>query len=131
MPKKKKTRVKKVKKAPSKRGDAVTFVRVDDPSSLRREILEGAIETAELLKIWESYHKLKSQKAEIFRKLTLIFSKIDREANSLRKFMPKLPEVKEEKKVKVPSKAKPEKVYTGELDQEISDISSKLKGLNI
>jgi hypothetical protein len=139
MPRKK---TKKVKSHPKKKeDDCVTYVKIGSPVPLRKDVLESAIESAELLKAWENYHKFKSDKVDKYKKLEIVLGKIEKEVNALKRHIPKMNEVdvpKEEKKLIKPKKSieakkpKPlEQEFKSKLDKEIYDINSKLKKLNI
>ena len=123
---------KKGPKKTTKKEESITYVKVDQPSHLRKNILETAIESAELLKKWESYQKIKEEKAEIFKKLVVVMNKIEKETNSLKKHLPKSEDikVKERKKEKVSIKEE-EKEHKFGLDREIDDIHSKLRKLKL
>ncbi len=119
-----------------KEDDSVTYVKVDSPHPLRKDVLETAIESAELLKKWESYHKLKEEKAEIYKKLVGVMKKIDKEITSLKRHIPKMDEVdvKEEKPIKVKESIESpvvKKSHESELDREIDEIHSRLNKLKI
>ena len=123
---------KKGPKKSTKKEERISYVKVDQPSHLRKNILETAIESAELLKKWESYQKIKEEKAEIFKKLVVVMNKIEKETNSLKKHLPKSEDikVKERKKEKVSIKEE-EKEHKFGLDREIDDIHSKLRKLKL
>jgi hypothetical protein len=123
----------------TKEDDSVTYVKVDQPHPLRRDILETAIESAELLKNWEGYQKLKEDKVETFKKLVEIMKKVEKEISSLKRNIPKMDDidVEEEKPVKpkkveeVLTESSVKKEYRSDLDKEIDEIHSKLKNLKI
>ncbi|MBT7706236.1 hypothetical protein HN747_02200 [archaeon] len=139
MPRKK---TKKAKSHPKKEDDCVTYVKLEGSTPLRKDILESAIESAELLKAWENYHKFKSDKVDYYKKLAVVLGKIEKEVNALKRHIPKMNEVdmpKEDKKpiikakksvdAKKPRPLEPE--FKSKLDKEIYDINSRLKKLNI
>ncbi len=118
----------------SKKEESITYVKVDQPDHLRKDILETAIESAELLKKWESYQKFKEEKAEIFKKLVVVMKKIGKETNSLKKHLPKSDDVKIKEKTtkkKTSTKISEKKEHKFELDEEINDIRSRLKKLEL
>jgi hypothetical protein len=132
---------KKTKKSHPKKkdDDCVTYVKLEGSTPLRRDVLEGAIESAELLKAWENYHKFKSEKVDYYKKLAIVLNKIEKEVNALKRHIPKMSEVEvpeEEKKIIKPKNAavtkKPKQLepeFKSKLDKEIYDINSRLKRL--
>jgi hypothetical protein len=134
---KKKKTVKKKSTPKKKEDDSVTYVRVDGPIPTRKDILETAIDSAEILRDWESYKKHRATKLETYEKLVGVMRKIDREVNSLRRHLPKMKEVEDLEKpvIKKEKKVEPTKVekkkFNSELDREIADIRGKLNNLRI
>lgn len=139
MPRKKTKKVKSHSK--KKEDDCVTYVKLEGPTPLRKDILESAIESAELLKAWENYYKFKSEKVDYYKKLAVVLGKVEKEVNALKRHIPRMNEVdipKEDKKPIVKAKkiaeSKPrpmEPEFKSKLDKEIYDINSRLKKLNI
>ncbi len=141
MVKKRKTSTKKKESIP-KDGD-VTYVKISGPNQLRKELLETAIGSAELLKQWESYHKLKEEKAVAFKNLNKVMKQIGKEVSLIKKYLPKKEDVsgleKEKKEVEKTLKEKVEKIkkpeikkeFGSHIDKEIDDIQNRLKNLNI
>jgi len=122
--------------------DCVTYVKLDGSLPLRKDILEGAIESAELLKAWENYHKFKSDKMAVYKVLSSLLDKVDKEVVALKRHIPRmseidLPEIKEKKVVEKPKmveEQKPkqlEKEFKSKLDKEIYDIHEKLRKLGV
>jgi hypothetical protein len=119
--------------------EGVTYVKIGGHTPLRKDILQTAINSAELLQYWESYQRLKLVKAENMEKLGKVMKKIDKEINLLKKNIPKLAEVdkleKEEKKISPTrvTRRKPiiKKEFKSEIDKEIDDIQNKLKNLKV
>ncbi len=119
-----------------KKDDGVTYVKIDNPHPLRKDILETAIESAELLKNWESYQKLKEEKVEVYKKLVETMKNIEKEITSLKRHIPRIDDIEEEKpvkpkKVEVVPKPIVKKEPRSELDREIDEIHSKLRNLKI
>ncbi len=122
------------KKKNNEKEENSAYVKVDSPLLIRREILESAIESAELLKSWESYQSYKFKKLEVVRKVVNIMKRIEREVVSLKKKLPvvDVPELEEEKMepMKV-VKNKPKKVDNrSQIDKEIGSLQDRLNRLS-
>ena len=123
------------KKKNNEKEENSAYVKVDSPLSIRREILESAIESAELLKSWESYQSYKYKKLEVVGKVVSIMRRIEKEVTALKKRLPvvDVPELEEEKlkPVKV-TKRKVEKVVDNrpQIDKEIDSLQERINKLN-
>jgi hypothetical protein len=123
------------KKKNNEKEENSAYVKVDSPLSIRREILESAIESAELLKSWESYQSYKYKKLEVVGKVVNIMRRIEKEVIALKKRLPvvDVPELEEEKlkPVKV-TKRKVEKVVDNrpQIDKEIDSLQERINKLN-
>jgi len=134
----KKTPKKKVKV--EKEDDEVTYIRLENPLPLRRDILETAIDSAEILQDWENYKNLRVKKIEVYKKLVFVMQKIEKEVSILKKNLPKKSNVKglekehivkEKKVIKQEPGETEKKEFNTELDREISGIRSKLDNLKL
>ena len=123
------------KKKNNEKEENSAYVKVDSPLSIRREILESAIESAELLKSWESYQSYKYKKLEVVGKVVNIMRRIEKEVTALKKRLPvvDVPELEEEKlkPVKV-IKRNVEKVVDNrpQIDKEIDGLQERINRLN-
>ena len=123
------------KKKNNEKEENSAYVKVDSPLSIRREILESAIESAELLKSWESYQSYKYKKLEVVGKVVNIMRRIEKEVIALKKRLPvvDVPELEEEKlkPVKV-IKRNVEKVVDNrpQIDKEIDSLQERINKLN-
>lgn len=123
------------KKKNNEKEENSAYVKVDSPLSIRREILESAIESAELLKSWESYQSYKYKKLEVVGKVVSIMRRIEKEVTALKKRLPvvDVPELEEEKlkPVKV-IKRNVEKVVDNrpQIDKEIDGLQERINRLN-
>ncbi|MBI2109595.1 hypothetical protein HYT58_00280 [Candidatus Woesearchaeota archaeon] len=119
--------------------DSVVHVRLETPVHIRREILESAIETAEILKSMDRVMQFQQQKLRYWERLRTSINKIRTTNNQLFTSMPQisLPKPKKSPEIKIlkPSeliKPKPQKEKKeNPLSKELDDIRRKLENLKI
>lgn len=121
------------KKKNNEKEENSAYVKIGSPLSLRREILESAIESAELLKSWESYQSYKIKKLEAIGKVVNVMKRIEREVGSLKKKLPvvAVPEL-EEKQIEKVVENKVRKVEVDnrtQIDKEIDNLQDRIKSL--
>lgn len=124
-----------------KEDKSFTYVRIENSLPTRKSILETAIDSAEILKSWENYTKIKDKKMRAFEKLNTLINKIEREVTSLKRHIPKTDyfnsleeENRKEVKFSKATHGKPKiekKTFRSELDKEIDSIRSRLDQLNV
>ncbi len=128
----KKKRVHRVTK--KKEQDSV-YVRIDSALTLRREILETAIESTALLKRWESYKILREMKLAEIKELKKIMDNIEKEFREFKKHLPKVEIKEEEKPREIQKEEKKEAVVKdsglSEIDSEIEELKARLSQLKI
>lgn len=120
------------------------FVKLENPSSIRKDVLDSAVEAARALKSYEDLLKVREEKTKKLGKLNKLMNKVESELRTLkRKTLPNLNEVEhlaEGKKIdkrklaKRLPKTKKKTVHeekVDDLDEEISDIKLKLTKLGI
>ncbi len=112
------------------------YMKVDNPLVLRRKVLETAIDSTKSLRFFEDYKVVRDRKADQIKKLRTLMRKIKREITAFNKLMPetkiteKLEEKEERKTKKI--KGKPTKTKKARnLEEEISNIKSKLSNLGV
>lgn len=122
---------------------SILHVQIDNPTDVRRNILESAINSAEILKNYEKYREIRHRKKQYMERFAKISKEIKEEINKLED---NLPEIKEEvKKPEIPrvTEQKPvvkvKKVVHKEpiikqqpkskLEQDIDEIRKKLARL--
>jgi NifB/MoaA-like Fe-S oxidoreductase len=131
---KKKAKPRKKKVVQPKEDKDVVYVKIDSALSLRKAILEGAIDITTLLKRWESYKVIRELKLQEIKKLKKLMNQIDKEFG---RFVKDLPKADLYKKKKVVEDRVEEKVVvqkdTGlsEIDRELATIKDKLANLRV
>ncbi len=116
--------------------EELLFVRITDPSSVRRKILESSREIIECLQKYENLKAVRKEKLENIMKLKEDTKKVVSLISTLKSKMPKTHlKAKEEKKpVEVPKKEVVEtqkpKTELDKLQSELNDIESKLNALS-
>ena len=114
------------------------YVRLDNSIMTRKELLQTAIESAQILKDWETYKLIRELKLEAYKKVVFIFNKIEREMSTIKRKIPKFDNEKylgkpvtqkvEEERV---GEVQEKKIYKTELDKEIDEIRDKINALGI
>ena len=121
------------------------FVRLESPSSIRKDLLNSAVEAARGLKSYEELKKIRERKVKKIDKLKKLMNTVNREVKTLQnKTLPSLDEVDllvEGKKIKqskvnrrLPKTRKKKTVseeHVDELDKDISDMKLKLAKLGL
>ena len=110
------------------------YMKVDNPLVLRRKVLETAIDSTKFLRFFEDYKVIRDRKSDQIKKLRTLMRKIKREITAFNKLMPetKITEKLEEEKKTKKIKGKPTKTKKARnLEEEISNIKSKLSNLGV
>lgn len=114
--------------------DSSEYMKVDNPLVLRRKVLETAIDSTKFLRFFEDYKVIRDRKSNQIKKLRTLMRKIKREITAFNKLMPetKITEKLEEEKKTKKIKGKPKKTKKARnLEEEISNIKSKLSNLGV
>lgn len=129
MVKRKKTQTRK------KKEEDTMYVRVNNALTLRKEILQTAIEITTLLRRLESYKVLREMKMREIKDLNSLMAKLQKEFSSFKRGLPKTKvELKseegdhEEKEMKVSSD---KDRGLSEIDRELEAIKEKLSNLQV
>ena len=133
------------------------YINIDEPADIRKDILQAAMETAKIIKSYESIKKLRVHKLKHLDNLYKTMREVSRLLTHLKKTdMPLYKEIEEqlkkeeqelkdewkdvEKKIEEKDKPKPiqgepnqiiEKPEMSGIDQDMADIKAKLSKLNI
>ncbi len=104
------------------------YIKIDASPSVRKEILESAVLSAQITKSYEDYKKLREKKHERRLKLIATMKKIRGSLNTLKNR--ELPKIPSERKQQIEETVvKKEKVYVSDLDKEIMEIKKRLHDL--
>ncbi|MCD4759851.1 hypothetical protein K8R33_03110 [archaeon] len=121
--------VKKKKKTQTKKKEPI-YVKIENALSVRKQILEAAIEASSLLKRLESYKLLREMKLQQIKDLKKLMNKIDKEFSGFTRDLPKIKleeEIEELQEEEKPVKAK----GLSEIDIELEEIKRKLAQLRV
>lgn len=131
---KKKTHHRKKKVVQPKEDKDVVYVKIDSALTLRRDILESAIDLTTLLKRWESYKVIRELKFQEIKKLKKLMTQIEKEFG---KFVKDLPKADLYKEKRIVEDKEVEKVVVqrdsglSEIDRELAEIKNKLANLRV
>lgn len=116
-------------------------IQIEDPLALRKQILNTAINTAEILKHNEAIKEIHHRKRQYQKRLKDVFSEIEELKNNLERDLPKIREEKEQPppeykpqpvtaKREIKAKVKKQRTpHKAPLDREIDNIRRKLESL--
>lgn len=125
MAKKKKLRTRK------KKEKETMYVRIDHSVMLRKEILETAIEIANLIKRWEGYKVLREKKLQQIKVLKKLMSDIEKEFRSFNRDLPKVEIEKVDKEVKEGVEVSVKKREISTIDKDLEELKAKLAQLRV
>ncbi len=125
---------KKHKTRKKKEDDDIVYVKIENALTLRKQILEAAIEITTLLKRLESYKLIREMKLQQIKELKTLMNKIDKDFRGFKKNLPKIDIKKEEEKLEEDDEEEPRFVKDSglsEIDRELEEIKEKLAHLRI
>ncbi len=106
-------------------------VKLEEPRWIRKDILEGAMNSGQLLKSYKIYKSNREKKIDKMYNLRKVIKELKLEMGKLKN--KDLPKVVERKKILKPIPEKEDKrtEVVSELDRELEDLRDKLKNLDI
>jgi len=116
----------------------IRYVKIDDPITIRKNVLNAAVDATTLLKRWEGYKRIKETKLICINKLRLLMRRIHNEELAFRRSFPSVYEDEKILKkhfsytktiIKKDNLVKTKEMT--ELDKEIEQIKLKISKLNI
>ena len=124
---------KKKHTAKKKEEKSLVYVKIDNALTLRKQILEAAIEVVTLLKRLENYKIIREMKLKQIKELRTLMGKIEREFSGFKKEVPRIEIEKAEEKLEEEEKEMPAYKDKGlsEIDRELEEIKEKLAHLRI
>ncbi len=114
------------------------FIKLENPTALRREILKTALDATSLVKYFSSLKEMNKEKVENINNLKSKLEELVKATNTLEKRLPLPEEEKQSKKEKISPKNKDTKIKSkspvhlkeeDSVTKELEDIERKLRSL--